>query len=82
MIVDDRVVIIGSANINDRSMLGSRDSEIAVITRDGNHVEIKMDGRPYTASRFAHTLRMALWREHLGKASLIHFIGRFDSRPP
>ena len=30
MIVDDEVVIIGSANINDRSMLGSRDSEIAV----------------------------------------------------
>lgn len=31
MIVDDNYVIMGSANINDRSMLGSRDSEIAVI---------------------------------------------------
>jgi len=31
MIVDDDVVIMGSANINDRSMLGCRDSEIAVI---------------------------------------------------
>ncbi|KAG8228995.1 hypothetical protein J437_LFUL009158 [Ladona fulva] len=31
MIVDDRVVICGSANINDRSMLGKRDSEIAVV---------------------------------------------------
>lgn len=31
MIVDDRIVICGSANINDRSMLGKRDSEIAVI---------------------------------------------------
>ncbi len=30
MIVDDRYTIIGSSNINDRSMLGSRDSEIAV----------------------------------------------------
>jgi phospholipase D1/2 len=30
MIVDDRAFIIGSANINDRSMLGSRDHEIAV----------------------------------------------------
>ena len=30
MIVDDRVVIVGSANINDRSMNGNRDSEIAV----------------------------------------------------
>jgi phospholipase D1/2 len=31
MIVDDMFVIVGSANINDRSMLGKRDSEIAVI---------------------------------------------------
>jgi phospholipase D1/2 len=30
MIVDDCKAIIGSANINDRSMLGDRDSEIAV----------------------------------------------------
>ncbi|KAI3384943.1 hypothetical protein SNEBB_005119 [Seison nebaliae] len=31
MIADNNIAIIGSANINDRSMLGSRDSEIAVI---------------------------------------------------
>ena len=31
LIADDRVVICGSANINDRSLLGKRDSEIAVI---------------------------------------------------
>lgn len=31
MIVDDRTVICGSANINDRSLLGKRDSEVAVI---------------------------------------------------
>lgn len=30
MIVVDEVVVLGSANINDRSMLGTRDSEIAV----------------------------------------------------
>lgn len=30
MIVDDNYVIMGSANINDRSMLGTRDSEVAV----------------------------------------------------
>ncbi len=30
MIVDDKYAIIGSANINDRSLLGDRDSEIAV----------------------------------------------------
>ena len=31
MIIDDNKVIIGSANINDRSLLGDRDSEIAII---------------------------------------------------
>uniref|UniRef100_A0A8C8JFK7 Phospholipase n=1 Tax=Oncorhynchus tshawytscha TaxID=74940 RepID=A0A8C8JFK7_ONCTS len=31
LIADDNTVIIGSANINDRSMLGKRDSEVAVI---------------------------------------------------
>jgi phospholipase D1/2 len=34
MIVDDRFMIIGSANVNDRSLLGSRDSELAMITED------------------------------------------------
>lgn len=33
LIVDDRIVICGSANINDRSLLGKRDSEIAVIIK-------------------------------------------------
>lgn len=31
LIVDDNTVICGSANINDRSMTATRDSEIAVI---------------------------------------------------
>lgn len=30
MIIDDEFALIGSANINDRSLLGNRDSEIAV----------------------------------------------------
>ncbi|RYE15593.1 MAG: hypothetical protein EOP45_18330, partial [Sphingobacteriaceae bacterium] len=34
MIADDDIVIIGSANINDRSMTGTGDSEIAVIEGD------------------------------------------------
>jgi phospholipase D1/2 len=36
MIVDDRFMIIGSANINDRSLLGSRDSELAMVIEDPN----------------------------------------------
>jgi hypothetical protein len=35
LIADDKLVICGSANINDRSMLGKRDSEIAVVIEVG-----------------------------------------------
>lgn len=31
MIVDDKRAIIGSANINDRSLCGDRDSELAIV---------------------------------------------------
>ena len=34
MIVDDRLAIIGSANINERSQRGDRDSELAAVIRD------------------------------------------------
>ena len=30
-IADDRLAIIGSSNINDRSLLGDRDSEVAIL---------------------------------------------------
>lgn len=40
MIVDDRVVICGSANINDRSMLGKRDSEVAVLIQVIFHLDV------------------------------------------
>lgn len=66
MIVDDRVAIIGSANINERSMLGSRDSECAAIVRDTDMLWSTMAGEPYLVGRFPHTLRMRLMREHLG----------------
>ncbi|KAF2089290.1 phospholipase D [Saccharata proteae CBS 121410] len=66
MIVDDRIVIIGSANINERSMLGSRDSEVAAIVRDAEMIPSFMAGKPYMVAKFAHTLRVRLMREHLG----------------
>ncbi len=34
MIVDDRMCICGSANINDRSLQGSRDSEFCLVIND------------------------------------------------
>lgn len=66
MIVDDRAAIIGSANINERSMRGVRDSEMAALVRDRETIQTKMGGKDYMAGKFAHTLRIRLMREHLG----------------
>ncbi|KAK3568233.1 hypothetical protein QTP86_002014 [Hemibagrus guttatus] len=66
MIVDDRTVIIGSANINDRSMLGKRDSEMAVVVEDMEIQDSFMDGESYQAGRFALSLRMECFRLVLG----------------
>ncbi|PIL22872.1 hypothetical protein GSI_15568 [Ganoderma sinense ZZ0214-1] len=38
-IVDDRLAIIGSANINERSQRGDRDSEIAAVIRDTDMID-------------------------------------------
>ncbi|XP_034925825.1 phospholipase D zeta 1 isoform X2 [Populus alba] len=66
MIVDDRATLIGSANINDRSLLGSRDSEIGVLIEDKEFVDSLMGGKPWKAGKFALSLRLSLWSEHLG----------------
>ncbi|KAH6912810.1 hypothetical protein BKA70DRAFT_1370288 [Coprinopsis sp. MPI-PUGE-AT-0042] len=65
-IVDDRLAIIGSANINERSMRGDRDSELAAVIRDTDMIDCTMAGKPFQVGRFAHTLRVRLMREHLG----------------
>ena len=66
LIADDRIAIIGSANLNDRSQLGTHDSEIAVIVQDSTYIESFMDGQPHRAAKFAATLRRQLFRKHLG----------------
>lgn len=66
MVVDDRVAIIGSANINERSQRGNRDSEVAAVVRDTDMMDSTMGGEPFKVGRFAHTLRIRLMREHLG----------------
>ncbi|KAK5721317.1 hypothetical protein LTR17_014687 [Elasticomyces elasticus] len=66
LIVDDRIVICGSSNINDRSQLGFHDSELSIVMEDTNTLESTMDGRPYKAGHHAASLRRMLWREHLG----------------
>lgn len=52
----------GSANINDRSMLGKRDSEVAVIYEDIQTVKSVMDGQEYQAGRFGLSMRLECFR--------------------
>ena len=61
MIVDDDYIVIGSANINQRSMAGERDTEIAIGAFQPNHSIA--EGLPQGD---IHTFRMALWSAHLG----------------
>lgn len=64
MIVDDRVAIIGSCNINDRSMAGERDSEIAAIVRGGEEKPVPLDGEnQHIVSEVVHNFRVNLWRK-------------------
>ena len=66
MIIDDVKAVIGSANINDRSMTGYKDSEICMIVEDTAYVESLMDGRPYSAGEFSLKLRMKAWGDNMG----------------
>jgi len=46
MIVDDELVIVGSANINQRSLDGSRDTEIAMGGYQTRHTWFQKQGHP------------------------------------
>ncbi|CAL5024394.1 unnamed protein product [Urochloa decumbens] len=60
MVVDDEYVLLGSANINQRSLAGSRDTEIAVGAYQPDHHHHSGGGKVFG-------YRMSLWEEHLGK---------------
>uniref|UniRef100_A0A0A8YCL6 Phospholipase D n=1 Tax=Arundo donax TaxID=35708 RepID=A0A0A8YCL6_ARUDO len=65
MIVDDEYIIVGSANINQRSMDGGRDSEIAM----GAYQPVYLATRNRPARGQIHGFRVALWQEHMGLAA-------------
>ncbi|KAM4726578.1 phospholipase D2 isoform 2-T4 [Anableps anableps] len=69
LIADDRCYIIGSANINDRSMLGVRDSELAVFVEDQERVPSVMGGQEYEAGPLALALRKECFRVLAGATS-------------
>lgn len=63
MIVDDEYVILGSANINQRSLDGSRDTEIAMGAYQPHHTWAYKQRHPRGQ---VYGYRMSLWVEHLG----------------
>ena len=68
LIVDDAVAIIGSANCNDRSLLGTGDTEIAAVIVDGAAKSMDLgNGLQVITRKFARDLRMKLWRKFLGE---------------
>lgn len=64
MVIDDRFLIIGSANVNRRSM--QTDSEIGVAVVDTAAVDSTIGGRSQSVGRLPRDYRKALWTEHLG----------------
>ncbi|KAJ8768258.1 hypothetical protein K2173_021198 [Erythroxylum novogranatense] len=64
MIVDDEYVIMGSANINQRSLDGSRDTEIAMGAYQPTYSWARSNCHPRGQ---VYGYRMSLWVEHLGR---------------
>ncbi|KAF6175330.1 hypothetical protein GIB67_021835 [Kingdonia uniflora] len=60
MIVDDMYIIIGSANVNQRSMDGKRDTEIAIGCYQPRYSTNK------ESNGDIHAYRLSLWYEHTG----------------
>lgn len=70
MVVDDMYALIGSANVNDRSLLGERDSELAVLVVDEatKRADINGTGSQREVRVFAHELRKKIWKKLFGIA--------------
>ena len=68
MIIDDMYAIVGSANINERSMTGHRDSELSVLIMDADTEkhDIRKDGKARPTRKFARTLRQQVWSKIFG----------------
>jgi phospholipase D1/2 len=76
LIADDRIAIVGSANINDRSLMGDRDTEIAALVLDPATESEVIDGKhPQQVRKFAKDLRVALWKKHLGLSKKKTLVG-------
>ena len=64
MIVDDRFLILGSCNINDRGLSGNGDSEVVISAWP------RLNHREKCIGQIRDDLRKKLWTEHFGAAGL------------
>jgi phospholipase D1/2 len=74
MIVDDRMCICGSANINDRSLEGTRDSEFCLVVTDIDMVDSTLNGQPQKVGAFCSSWRKKLFRFFIGSFFLNLFL--------
>ena len=70
MVIDDVTAILGSANVNDRSMMGNRDSELGVVITDTELVDGIMDGQVVKVGKNMRSFRYRLWNHWLGRPML------------
>jgi len=69
LIVDDRLAVIGSHGISDRSLLGNRDSDVAVVLSDREKRSVAagaLGNQTAVVGTSIHRLRMRLWNKLLG----------------
>jgi len=62
MIVDDEYILVGSANIDERSMSGHKDTELTVGAYEESWLRLP------TPRGHVHRFRLGLWGEHLHRA--------------
>ena len=77
IIIDDRYVAIGSANVDVRSMHIETELTLGIV--DGDTVDGTLDNQNNTKlCRFAVELRQKLWKEHLGISKFKKANGRVN----
>ena len=68
VIIDDRYVAIGSANVDARSMHIETELTLGIV--DAKTEKSQLDGQDADICVFARNLREKLWKEHLGVKDL------------
>jgi len=67
IIVDDTKAIVGSANLNERSLIANRDTEFSVLIEDQKVDKSIMNGdNKYEETKYVFELRKKLMAEYLG----------------